>query len=316
MADPHPTSFEIEVIDKVRLADDVVLLRVARPDHSVLPTWSPGAHIDVTVPGGLTRQYSLCNESSGDTRYWEVAVLREGSGSRYIHDTTSIGEVLAVQGPRNHFPLLPCQRYIFIAGGIGITPFRPMLAQVSTAAADWQLLYGGRSRSSMAFLDEFMVRYGWRLDPWPLDERGLIDLRILDQPIDDTLVYCCGPESLLRAVEERCSTWLAGSLRVERFHPKQLDTAVRQDAFEVTLARSGKTVSVPPGLSILACIREAGLDVASSCEEGICGTCETRVLEGEVDHRDSILTAEERAANDTMMICCSRALCDRLVLDL
>jgi len=252
----------------------------------------------------------------GETRCWEVAVLREGPGSRYIHDTISIGQVLAVQGPRNHFPLLPGPRYIFIAGGIGITPFRPMLAQVSAAAAYWQLLYGGRSRSSMAFLDEFTVRYGSRLDTWALDERGLIDLRVLDQPIDDKLVYCCGPESLLQAVEKRCSTWLPGSLRVERFRPKEPDTAIRQDTFEVTLARSGQTVLVPPGRSILMCVREAGLDVASSCEESICGTCETRVLEGEVDHRDSILTAEERAANDTMMICCSRAFSDRLVLDI
>ncbi len=316
MADPDTEPFEIRVIDKARLADDVVMLRVARPDHSLLPPWSPGAHIDVTVPGGLTRQYSLCNESGGDTRCWEIAVLREGPGSRYIHDTTSIGEVLTGKGPRNHFPLVPCQRYIFIAGGIGITPFRPMLAQVATEIADWRLLYGGRSRSSMAFLDEFAMRYGSRLDPWPLDERGLIDLRLLDQPIEDTLVYCCGPESLLHAVEERCAAWPAGSLRVERFRPKEPDGAARQDAFEVVLARSGKIVRVPPGQSILMCVREAGLDVASSCEEGICGTCETRVLEGEIDHRDSILTAEERAANDTMMICCSLAISDRLVLDL
>jgi ferredoxin-NADP reductase len=316
MADPDTRPFEIEVIDKIRLVDDVVMLKVTRPDHFLLPGWSPGAHIDVTVPGGLTRQYSLCNESAGDTRCWEVAVLREGPGSQYIHDTISIGQVLAVQGPRNHFPLLPGARYIFIAGGIGITPFRPMLAQVSATAADWQLLYGGRSRSSMAFLDEFTARYGSRLDPWPLDERGLIDLRILDQPIDGTLVYCCGPESLLQAVEERCSAWPPDSLRVERFRPKEPGTAVRQDTFEVTLARSGQTVRVPPERSILMCVREAGLDVASSCEEGICGTCETRVLSGEVDHRDSILTAEERAANDTMMICCSRAFSDRLVLDI
>jgi ferredoxin-NADP reductase len=315
MADQE-RSFEIEVTGKVRLADGVVMLRVARPDHSLLPAWTPGAHIDVTVPGGLIRQYSLCNESGGDTRSWEIAVLREGPGSRYMHDTASTGEVLAAHGPRNHFPLLPSQRYIFIAGGIGITPFRPMLAEVSTGAAEWQLLYGGRSRSSMAFLDEFATNYGSQLDPWPLDERGLIDLRVLDQPSDGTLIYCCGPESLLQAVEERCSRWPAGSLRVERFRPKEQATTVRQHTFEVILARSGKTVRVRPESSILICVREAGLDVASSCEEGICGTCETRVLEGEVDHRDSILTAEERAANDTMMICCSRALSDRLVLDL
>ena len=316
MEDPDSGPFEIEVLDKIRLANEVVMLKVARPDHSLLPAWSAGAHIDVTVPGGLTRQYSLCNESGGDTRSWEVAVLREGPGSRYIHDTTSVGEVLTVQGPRNHFPLLPSQRYVFIAGGIGITPFRPMLAQASAGAADWRLLYGGRSRASMAFLEEFTVRYGSRLDLWPLDERGLIDLRVLDQPSEETLVYCCGPESLLQAVEKRCSTWPAGALRVERFRPKQHDTAARQDAFEVTLARSGQTVRVPPGRSILMCVRDAGLDVASSCEEGICGTCETRILEGVVDHRDSILTAEERAANDTMMICCSRAFSDRLVLDI
>jgi ferredoxin-NADP reductase len=313
---PDAVTLAVEVVDKRRLADDVVMLRLARRGRGALPGWAPGAHIDVSLPSGLVRQYSLCNEVVGETSFWEIAVLREGPGSQYIHDVVSTGDVLEAGGPRNNFELVGTERYLFLAGGIGITPFRPMLAVLSQRGADWSLVYGGRTRRSMAFLEEFTARYGTRVDCWPLDERGLIDLDVVAGHAPGRVVYCCGPDSLLNAVQQRCAGWPSGSLRVERFRAEPLSAPVRRQGFEVSLARSNLVVHVPPDQSILASLREAGLEIASSCEEGVCGTCETRVLEGEVDHRDSILTPDEQSANDTMMICCSRAISDRLVLDL
>jgi ferredoxin-NADP reductase len=205
---------------------------------------------------------------------------------------------------------------VFIAGGIGITPMLPMVAAAEAAGSTWELLYGGRRRTSMAFVDE-LAAYGDRVTLWPQDEAGLLDLdALLGAPRADTLVYACGPEPLLAAVEQRCAGWPHGALHLERFSPKPMGEPVRAEAFEVVLERSGITVSVPPGRSIMTVVEEAGVAVVSSCAEGTCGTCETRVVEGLPDHRDSVLRDEERAANDCMMICVSRSCGDRLVLDL
>jgi ferredoxin-NADP reductase len=221
-----------------------------------------------------------------------------------------------VRGPRNHFPLLPSPRYLFVAGGIGITPILTMVAAAEATGARWELVYGGRRRASMAFLDE-LAGYGERVAVRPQDEFGLLDLdALLGTPQPDTLVYCCGPEPLLAAVEQRCADWPSGSLRVERFTAKPLTEPVLTGAFEVELAQSGLTLTVPPDRSILDVAEDAGVNVMSSCSEGTCGTCETPVLDGEPDHRDSVLTEEEQAANDCMMICVSRSRCPKLVLDL
>ena len=222
-----------------------------------------------------------------------------------------------VRGPRNHSELSPSPRYVFLAGGIGITPIMPMAAAAERAGAEWEFHYGGRSRTSMAFLDALDAAHGPRVQLHPQDEVGLIDLdRILGTPRPDTLVYCCGPEPLLRAVEERCAGWPAGALHLERFAPKEVGEPVLTGAFEVELANSGRTLTVPPEKSILQVVEEAGIGVLSSCQEGTCGTCETGVVEGTVDHRDSLLTPAEQAANDTMFICVSRAAGPRLVLEL
>jgi ferredoxin-NADP reductase len=229
-----------------------------------------------------------------------------------VHEQLGKGGKVRVRGPRNHFRQEPAPRYRFIAGGIGITPILPMLAAAERAGADWTLLYGGRTRSSMAFTRE-LARYGDRVTLAPQDETGLLDLGpVLDDLPDGTLVYCCGPGPLLDAVEERCP---AGALRVERFQPKDQPTGSDEE-FEVVLARSGRTVTVPPEVSVLDAVRAAGVEVLYSCTEGTCGTCETDVLEGAPDHRDSVLTEEERSAGDTMMICVSRCRGARLVLDL
>jgi ferredoxin-NADP reductase len=284
---------EVSVASKDVVADGVVSLTFA---GASLPSWTPGAHIDVELRPGLVRQYSLC----GSPAEWRVAVLREPAGrggSAYAHDVLAVGDRLRVSEPRNTFPLVPASRYLFIAGGIGITPLLPMIAAVAAQGADWQLRYGGRTSASMAFLPE-LAQYGDRVRARP----GLLDLSDLDGE-----VYCCGPEPLLAAVEARCAT-----AHMERFTPRP----VSGDSFEVELARSGRVVPVPGDRSILSALLDAGVELLSSCQEGTCGTCETDVLAGTPEHHDSLLTDEERAAGETMMICVSRSAGGRLVLDL
>jgi ferredoxin-NADP reductase len=295
-----------------------VVLELRAPDGRPLPRWEPGAHVDLLLPGGLSRQYSLCGDPA-DHHGWRLGILDEPGGrggSRYVHEHLHPGTPVRARGPRNHFPLLPAPRYLFVAGGIGITPILPMLAAAQAAGAEWELVYGGRRRSSMAFLDE-LAGYGHRVALRPQDETGLLDLdALLATPRADTLVYCCGPEPLLAAVEQRCASWPSGSLRVERFSARPPTEPVLTRAFTVELARSGLKLVIPPDRSILDVAEEAGVGVLSSCSEGTCGTCETPVLDGEPDHRDSVLTDEERAADDCMMICVSRSRRPRLVLDL
>ncbi|HEX2072790.1 MAG TPA: PDR/VanB family oxidoreductase [Geodermatophilus sp.] len=300
-------------------AEGVVVLDLRDPSGADLPAWQPGAHIDLVLPDGLTRQYSLCG-TPADRAVWRIAVLREPEsrgGSARVHEELAEGVEVDVRGPRNNFPLVPSPHYLFVAGGIGITPILPMLTAVEAAGAEWELHYGGRSRRSMAFLESLEDLTGNRVTLHPQDEVGLIDLdRILGTPRPDTLVYCCGPEPLLQAVEERCAAWPGSSLHVERFTPKEVGEPVLTGSFEVELAASGLVLPVPPEKSVLEVVEEAGIPVLSSCQEGTCGTCETAVLEGIVDHRDSLLTPAEQAANDTMFICVSRAACPKLVLDL
>jgi ferredoxin-NADP reductase len=301
-------------------ADGVVSLVLTDPDGKPLPDWSPGAHIDVALPSGVTRQYSLCGDPDDQNSY-RLAVLREPNsrgGSGFVHDKLRVGHTITVRGPRNNFTFLPARRYLFIAGGIGITPLLPMIRAAARAAADWRLLYGGRHRSSMAFCDE-LACHGGHVVFSPEDEYGLLDLDAwLAEAQSDTKVYCCGPESLLAAVENLCGGWPIGTLQVERFAPKPGNNYRRESerGFSVSCRRSASTVTVPAGRSILQAVRDAGIDVPSSCEEGICGTCETRILGGTADHRDSILSDTERAANESLMICVSRSLSDVLVLDL
>lgn len=309
--------YEVVVTGKETQADGVVGLTLCPATGRALPEWTPGAHVDLLLDCGLTRQYSLCGDP-GDRTAFRVSVLRERAsrgGSTYIHDRLEVGTVARVRGPRNNFPLVPAPRYLFVAGGIGITPILPMIAEAEAAGADWRLLYGGRTRASMAFR-EHLASYGGRVAIRPQDETGLLDLpAFLGQPRPGTLVYCCGPEPLLAAAEGYCAAWPPGTLRVERFRATE-EPGGADTAFEVVLARSGLSLQVPPGTSVLETIEAAGVSVLSSCREGTCGTCETDVLAGEPDHRDVLLTPEERAAGDTMMICVSRSRGPRLVLDL
>ncbi|QKG20252.1 PDR/VanB family oxidoreductase [Actinomadura verrucosospora] len=311
------TAIELRVVAKDRPADGVVTLALARPNGGRLPDWAPGAHVDLVLPNGLTRQYSLCGDR-WDARTYRVGVLREPAGrggSAFVHDELAVGDAVGIGGPRNNFRLVPSERYLFVAGGIGITPLLPMVRQAEMLGADWRLLYGGRSRTSMAFLDE-LEPYGDRVTVVPQDEQGLLDLGTwLSGEDPDTKVYCCGPAPLLEAVEERCAGWRRGLLRTERFVARD-NGAVRDEPFELELRRSGVTVAVSPGRSVLDAAGAAGANVLSSCRQGLCGTCETAVLDGVPDHRDSILDDDEREAGDCMFVCVSRSRSERLVLDL
>ena len=313
-----PGTFDIQVVDRYDVADGIVALELEMPDGRDFPNWSPGAHIDVLLDG-MVRQYSLCGETS-NRRRWRIAILLEEAGrggSAFIHRHVHRGSVITVSEPRNHFELVHAAEYIFIAGGIGITPILSMIRAVHARGADWTLHYGGRTGPSMAFANELTETFSGRVQLRPQDEVGLLDLTaILGQPRANTAVYCCGPSPLIAAVEEHCTVWPKAALHVERFQPKEQPAGKQDNGFQVELRRSGQVVDVAAYESLLDAVRNVGIPVASSCEEGACGTCEVAVLEGDVDHRDSILSGDEQAANDTMFICVSRARCSRLVLDL
>jgi cytochrome P450/ferredoxin-NADP reductase len=308
----------VRVERKDLVAEDVVALTLRAVDEGPLPRWEPGAHVDLILDGAPTRQYSLCGDPADDS-FVRLGILRDPGGrgsSLYVHDQLQTGAIVQVRGPRNNFPLVTSPRYLFIAGGIGITPVLTMVRAAEAAGADWRLVYGGRQRASMAFLDE-LAAYGDRVSVRPQDETGLLDLdSLLGEPQPGTKVYCCGPEPLLAAVEERCKAWPARSLHVERFVPKALTEPVLTQAFEVYLAQSELTLTIPPDRSILSVVEDAGVEVLYSCSEGTCGTCETGVLQGVPDHRDSVLDEEEQQAGDRMMICVSRSCTPRLVLDI
>lgn len=306
----------VESIEDV--GDDVRAMTLVDQEGGLLPPWEPGAHIDLVLGDGLVRQYSLCGDPRDRTR-WRVAVLlepRSRGGSAYIHREVREGTALTVRGPRNHFPLVPAKSYTFIAGGVGVTPILPMLEAADRDAVPWRLHYGGRSQASMAFVDE-LQRYGDNVSVRPQDRYGLLDVRtIIDDCPDGTEVYACGPEPLLEAVQAKCAPRPGLQLHIERFSPVPVADSTDEEPFEVECVQSGIVATVQPGCSILATLRERGVEILSSCSEGTCGTCETDVVEGEPDHRDSVLTDAERAANESMMVCVSRCRGRRLKLDL
>jgi ferredoxin-NADP reductase len=307
------------VAERRREAEGVISLALRHADGADLPTWQPGAHLDLLLADGMERQFSLCGDPA-DRTTWRIAVLREPDGrggSAYVHDWLPVGSALRVRGPRNNFPLRPAGSYLFIAGGIGITPILPMLRAADAAGAQWSLLYGGRQRASMAFADELAARFAERVLLRPQDETGLLDLPgYLGSPQSDTAVYCCGPGPLLDAVSEYCLVHGWPEPAMERFQPKEQEAGLENRPFELVLSRSGRTLTVPQDATVLETVRAAGIEVLYSCTEGTCGTCETDVIEGVPEHRDSLLTAQERAAGETMMICVSRCHGERLVLDL
>jgi ferredoxin-NADP reductase len=299
-------------------ADGVVSLDLVSVIGGNLPRWEPGAHLDLIIDDQFERQYSLCGDPDDDRRL-RIAVLREPAsrgGSRWVHEVLQAGDKIRIRGPRNHFALVEAEEYLFIAGGIGITPILPMIAECESRGARWRLVYGGRTSGSMAFT-ESLSRYGDRVLMWPQDQRGHIDIEgFLGEPRPGVAIYCCGPGPLLDAVEGVCQDWPPQALHVERFRAKEGALDGVDEPFDVELDRSGLVVHVAAGQTIVEAVRAAGVHVPTSCGEGTCGTCETEVLDGVPDHRDSFLTPEEQESNEVMMLCCSRACTPTLVLDL
>ncbi|SAI34530.1 oxidoreductase [Bordetella ansorpii] len=311
------------VVERAELvARDVMRLTLASPDGRALPRWAPGAHIDVECgDSGLSRQYSLCGDPA-DTGRLVIAVLRETDGrggSAWIHANARQGMRLRVRGPRTHFRLdEETRQAIFIAGGIGITPISAMARRARELGIDYELHYSGRSRACMALLPELAALHGDRLRVHVGDEGQRNDFKVLlAEARPGVQVYACGPERMLDGLAQACAHWPEDTLRVEHFHSTlgKLDPS-REHGFEVELKDSGLTLQVPAGQTLLGALRAANIDVQSDCEEGLCGSCEVRVLAGDIDHRDVVLTRAEREANGKMMSCCSRAKGTKIVLEL
>ena len=312
------------VVESVsRAADGIVKVRLVSPDGRAMPRWTAGSHIDIECGHpGLSRQYSLCGDPA-DTQALEIAVLhdpRSRGGSAWVHRSLEAGDRLKIRGPRNHFHLdESAEKCLFIAGGIGITPVSAMARRARQRGIDYVLHYSGRSRGSMAFVAELQALHGDRLVVHAQDEGRRNDLAaLLATPEAGTQVYACGPRRMLAALEEHCAHWPEDALHVEHFESAvtALDPS-REQAFDVELKDSGIVVHVPADQTLLTALRAANIDVQSDCEEGLCGSCEVRLIAGKVDHRDVVLTRAEREAGSRMMTCCSRA-CDggRLVLEL
>jgi len=304
-------------------ADGVVALDLVDPAGGELPAWEPGSHIDLLLDEGLVRQYSLCGDPR-DAGTWRIGVLLDPNtrgGSRRVHEHLQEGATIRVRGPRNNFPLVDSPKYLFIAGGIGITPMKAMAESAERAGLEWSMVYLGRTRSTMAFQQELSEVFGDRVTVWADDERGgFFDLAaVLADPIDGTLIYSCGPEPLLATIEKACTHWPQGSLHVERFAakaPSAEDFAEVLDTYQVVCRSSGVTVEVSDGVPMLDALEDAGIAIMSSCGEGVCGTCRTTVLEGIPAHCDSLLTEDERAAGDVILPCVSHSRSEKLVLDL
>ncbi|MFJ9408415.1 PDR/VanB family oxidoreductase [Streptomyces sp. NPDC101393] len=313
----------LRIAERTTAADGVITLRLT---GAGLPAWEPGAHIDLVLPSGTVRPYSLCGDPAevrhpdGGAYTIATRLIEDGrGGSREVHEALREGMSVEVRGPRNRFPLAESHSYLFIAGGIGITPILPMVRQAEAAGVPWRLVYAGRSRASMPFLAEagkLAGTGGGRLTVVAEDEAGRPDLAaVLAEAPPHTAVHCCGPGPLMDAVAALLPDGPKGlTLHTERFAPA--GAAPGADLpFEVELRRTGRTVTVPAGTSALRAIREQALpDLPYSCEQGFCGTCRQRVLSGEVDHRDALLTDAER--DDSLLLCVSRARGTSLALDL
>lgn len=299
---------------------DVVSLRLAAPDRRALPPWRPGAHLDLELPSGRLRQYSLCGDPA-DVRAYRVAVRRipdGGGGSVEVHDCLPVGSAIVVRGPRNAFPFAvpghgsPAVRLHFVAGGIGVTPILPMVGLAHRLGIEWSMVYTGRSRDTLPFLDE-LAGFGDRVVVRTDDEHGLPDAGALLPGVGpDTAVYCCGPVPMITVIADAVREIPQVELHFERFSPPPI---VNGKPFEIEFASTGQVVEVAAGRTALDAILASRPDRPYSCRQGFCRTCKVRVLAGEPDHRDSVLTDAEREAG-AMLVCVSRADGGRLVLDL
>jgi vanillate O-demethylase ferredoxin subunit len=317
----------VRVAAKMPLAEGICAFELHAAEGGELPAFTAGSHVDVLMPGGLTRQYSLCN-APGERHRYLVAVLREPrsrGGSATMHDRVQAGERLTISAPKNHFALAAgATRSVLLAGGIGITPILAMAETLAGAGAEFELHYAARTLARTAFLERirsapWAARLALHLDDGPAGQR--LDLpALLARPQPGTHLYVCGPRGFMDAAlgHARTAGWPEAQLHWEFFagDGATATPATGDRAFEVQLARSGRVVVVPADRTVVKALEAAGVSVPTSCEQGVCGTCITRVLEGEPEHRDSYFTPEEWAANDQFTPCCSRSRSARLVIDL
>lgn len=320
----NQSSISVRVARITQEAIDIQSFELVSVDGSALPGFSAGSHVDVQVPGGLTRQYSLCNDPQESHRYL-IGVLKDPSsrgGSLSMHDRVREGDVLQISTPKNHFALAHgAARSVLLAGGIGVTPILCMAERLSIAGADFEMHYCARERERMAFHDRFQAsafaaRVHMHFDNGTAEQKFDI-ATTLAQPVAGTHLYVCGPKGFMDAVlsTARGAGWPENQLHFEFFsaEPVKLDT---DGEFQVKLASSGKIVTIPKDVSITTALADAGIDIPVSCEQGVCGTCLTRVLEGTPDHRDLFLLPDEQEKNDQFTPCCSRSKSPMLVLDL
>jgi vanillate O-demethylase ferredoxin subunit len=317
------TLTKVKVLRRRQEALDIASFELGKPDGSALPGFSAGSHIDVQVPGGLSRQYSLCNDAAEQHRY-RIAVLRDPNsrgGSSTMHDHVHEGDTLLISEPRNHFPLVHGERALLFAGGIGVTPLLCMAQRLSAIGAEFLLHYCTRSPERTAFREEiaasaYAARVKFHFDDGPPSQK--LDLqRALGQPQPGTHVYVCGPTGFIDWVVKTADAmgWSKEQVHLEYFGAGPQDT-VGDRAFQVKIASSGSVYEVPAGQTVVQALQRHGVEILVSCEQGVCGTCITRVLQGECDHRDLYFTDEEKAKNDQFTPCCSRAKSAVLVLDL
>ncbi|MCG7601291.1 PDR/VanB family oxidoreductase [Halomonas sp. McH1-25] len=316
-------SLFVRVTKKAQEAEDIVSFELTDPHGRPLPAFSAGAHVDVRIRDGLIRQYSLCNHPEERDRY-RIAVLREPAsrgGSTAMHDEIQEGDLLQISAPKNHFPLEPSKRTLLFAGGIGVTPILCMAERLAHTQAHFEMHYCARSRDRMAFVDRIQQgAYAEHVHFYHDDQpdAGRLDVASLAaEPDDDTHIYVCGPSGFIDHVLSTCKAqgWPSSQLHTEYFTGAVQDSE-DDESFEVKIASSGASFTVPKDKTVYEVLSENGVEIMVSCEQGVCGTCLTRVLEGEPDHRDLYLDDEEHAANDQFTPCCSRAKSKILVLDL
>lgn len=305
----------LEVKGRMELAKDICEFTLALADGGRLPSFTPGAHITVETPDGAMRRYSLVNDGDSPTEY-VIAIKREAKsrgGSASMHDQALVGTTLNVDPPENEFELVPASKYMLIAGGIGITPILSMARKLKAEGKPFRMIYCTRTPEEAAYLDECKAFPGAIVHHDEGDIDNFYDFWDHFEKPGTEHVYCCGPAPLMEEIKAISGHWPEGRVHFEDFNAVSV---VREDdvPFKVTVASSGREIEVPADRSILEALRDAGEKTVSSCESGTCGTCKCRLIEGEADHRDLVLTDEEKA--DYIMICVSRAKSGHLVVDL
>lgn len=322
-------TLQVRVARKAVEAQDIVTLELVALDGKALPAFSAGSHVDVALPDGkggpgLTRQYSLCNDPQETHRYL-IGVLRDPAsrgGSQAVHELVQEGDVLQISAPKNHFPLAhEARKSLLLAGGIGVTPILCMAERLAITGADFEMHYATRSAARTAFRQRiataaFANKVRFHFDDGDAAQKLDLD-QTLARPEAGTHLYVCGPKGFMDAVlgRARQNGWPEAQLHYE-FFGAEVAKSDRDASFEVKLASSGRIIPVPKDKTVTQALAEAGVEILMSCEQGVCGTCLTRVLEGVPDHKDSYLTPEEQAANDQFLPCCSRSKTPQLVLDL